>query len=127
MRRVALITALSLFSLSVAADEAALSGNQIQTWLAGRTAISTGPDGWRQYFNADGNTPYLPEGGEVSDGKWAVRDNQYCSLWPPAETWDCYAMTGAESADGKRTVTWIDSGGGRSPADLVVGDRLRVE
>lgn len=41
-----------------------------------------------QQFSADGATRYLTE--RVSDGRWAARGGQYCSVWPPSDVWTCY-------------------------------------
>jgi len=43
-----------------------------------------------QHFYASGRTLY--NAGQDSWGYWAVRGNQYCSQWPPADGWDCYDM-----------------------------------
>jgi hypothetical protein len=45
------------------------------------------PDGTLQDFFADGRTLY----GE-SSGRWEVRGDRYCSLWPPSDRWTCYAV-----------------------------------
>jgi hypothetical protein len=45
------------------------------------------PDGTLQDFFADGRTLY----GE-SSGRWEVRGDQYCSVWPPSDRWSCYAV-----------------------------------
>jgi hypothetical protein len=45
------------------------------------------PDGTLQDFFADGRTLY----GE-SYGRWEVRGDRYCSLWPPSDRWTCYAV-----------------------------------
>ncbi|MEM6940785.1 MAG: hypothetical protein AAF943_02395 [Pseudomonadota bacterium] len=36
--------------------------------------------------------------GRDSWGYWAVRDDQYRSMWPPSDLWVCYAMTRSGSA-----------------------------
>jgi len=41
-----------------------------------------------QHFRADGYTQYVTE--RASDGRWAARDGQYCSQWPPSDGWECY-------------------------------------
>jgi hypothetical protein len=45
------------------------------------------PDGTLQDFFADGGTLY----GE-SAGRWEVRGDRYCSVWPPSDRWSCYAV-----------------------------------
>ncbi len=41
-----------------------------------------------QHFGAEGDTQFVTE--RMSDGRWAARGGQYCSTWPPSDTWDCY-------------------------------------
>jgi len=45
--------------------------------------------GW-QVFHASGRTLY--NAGQDSWGYWAVRGEQYCSMWPPSDIWACYDM-----------------------------------
>lgn len=44
----------------------------------------------RQYFGPNGATQYFTE--RASDGRWAARAGQYCSVWPPSDTWACYDL-----------------------------------
>ena len=41
-----------------------------------------------QHFGADGATQYVTE--RLSEGRWAARGGQYCSVWPPSDVWACY-------------------------------------
>ena len=41
-----------------------------------------------QYFGAAGDTRFITE--RASDGNWAARGGQYCSVWPPSDFWACY-------------------------------------
>jgi len=41
-----------------------------------------------QHFHKNGATDYITE--RFSSGRWSVRGDQYCSTWPPSETWTCY-------------------------------------
>ena len=43
-----------------------------------------------QKFYASGKTLY--DHGRPSWGNWAVRGDEYCSQWPPADGWACYRM-----------------------------------
>jgi len=43
-----------------------------------------------QEFRASGRTLY--NAGADSWGYWAVRGDQYCSMWPPSDLWACYTM-----------------------------------
>lgn len=65
----------------------AMSGPQIVRMLTGRTVEY--PAGW-QRFNASGRTLYHT--GRDSWGYWAVRADQYCSMWPPSDLWACYDL-----------------------------------
>ena len=51
------------------------------------------PQAW-QDFRASGRTLY--NAGADSWGYWAVRGGQYCSMWPPSDTWACYDMARSE-------------------------------
>ena len=78
-----------LFAMPVAADEVwtPLSGAQIAEALTGK--VLEYPGGW-QDFRASGRTLYNT--GRDSWGYWAVRGDQYCSMWPPSDLWACYGM-----------------------------------
>lgn len=41
-----------------------------------------------QHFDANGQTLYTAD--RPSWGSWAVRENRYCSVWPPSDFWACY-------------------------------------
>lgn len=43
-----------------------------------------------QHFRSSGVTDYITE--RFSSGRWAVRGDQYCSVWPPSDVWTCYDM-----------------------------------
>ena len=64
------------------------------------TQALTGPvvdyaNAW-QDFRASGRTLY-PAAAEPW-GSWAVRGNQYCSMWPPSDLWACYDVEGRGDA-----------------------------
>jgi hypothetical protein len=124
---VILATLLILPALSqeARAGEEPLTGAEITAALAGNTAFGE-QDGtkWKQYFAADGSTTYIAGDDDPSPGKWRVDGDAFCSLWPPATSWDCYDMTGDLSAN-PPSVTWIYQGGGDPwPAELREGNRL---
>ncbi len=48
-------------------------------------------DGSTQKFFADGRTLYAAGSGE-SWGRWRVEAEQYCSFWPPSQSWPCYGV-----------------------------------
>ena len=89
-----LISAGILLMLTVApcqAERLQLTGTQVSTALNGRTIEGAGTTAWRQAFYADGRTSYTSRG-DTTDGHWKIRNNQYCSQWPPSETWSCYTV-----------------------------------
>ena len=90
--------------------ERKLTSAEITAELSGHDFIGEN-DGRQteQSFMASGSTMYT-DGGNVSQGLWDVRGDQYCSQWPPHEAWSCYDVT----MDGK-TLTFIGSGGRRFP------------
>lgn len=65
-----------------------MSGDQILTALDDRTLVYEGAI--TQRFYASGKTLY--DNGRPSWGNWAVRGDQYCSEWPPADGWTCYDL-----------------------------------
>jgi len=50
---------------------------------------------------------------ECSAG-WQVRGDQYCSQWPPSESWSCYDL-----AIDDELVTFIGASGTEHPARFV--------
>lgn len=93
------------------AGEIKLTGDEITAALSDKTlAGSDGSKQWTQLFQEGGLTVYTVDGSS-SDGRWAVRGDQYCSQWPPSDSWACYDVT----ADGK-TIIFISSMGNRYPA-----------
>lgn len=63
-------------------------------------------DGATQLFRDGGVTIY--DNGRQSTGRWAVREDRYCSSWPPSETWACYVVT--QSPDGQTIGFVADDG-----------------
>jgi len=79
---------LALFPSILAADGflRLLNDEAITAALANETIVY---DAYTmQHFAADGSTQYVTE--RMSDGRWTARDGQYCSTWPPSDTWACY-------------------------------------
>ena len=68
-------------------DWTPLAGAEIGKALTGY--VIDYPNAW-QDFRASGRTLY--NAGRDSWGYWAVRDDQYCSMWPPSDLWACYDM-----------------------------------
>ena len=97
------------------AAEVAMKGADILATLKG--AHVEGSD-WSQSFDDGGATLYV-KGSNQSQGRWDVRGDQYCSLWPPSDVWACYAMTIDTSNPANEQVTWISADGHRSAAHLI--------
>ncbi len=89
MRRFALFVLL-ICAFPAAAEDGwvVMSGDEIQDALTDRKLQYA--SAWQE-FRASGRTLY--NAGEDSWGYWAVRDDQYCSLWPPSDLWACYTMS----------------------------------
>ena len=105
-----------------AVEERRLTAAEIKVMLSGKTAISTGGGNpYRQYFDPDGSTLYLPEGAPADTGKWRTdRDKQlYCSWWERGG-WSCYEIY----ETGEMEILWRSPGGRDFPARLVEGRQL---
>ncbi|MEM8977867.1 MAG: hypothetical protein AAGD04_00125 [Pseudomonadota bacterium] len=83
--RLLILILCSIWAGPTYADFAKLSGPEIAQTLADSTLQY---ETAKQRFYASGKTLY--ESSEDSWGNWAVREDRYCSQWPPGETWDCY-------------------------------------
>lgn len=99
-----------IFTHPAIAGERKLTGAEITAELNGHVFIGE-TDGRKteQDFMSSGSTMYT-DSGNVSQGLWEVRGNQYCSQWPPHEAWACYDVV----EDGQ-TITFIGSAGNRYP------------
>ena len=98
---------LALLAGPVEAEGVKLDGAGISKALVGVALVYD--DGTSQSFAGDGGTVF--EGGRgSSNGRWRVTGDQYCSVWPPSDSWACYDVTvdgGAiafVSADGSASV-----------------------
>jgi hypothetical protein len=106
---------LAAAGLPASAAEKIMAGAEIRATLTGAHVEG---DGWSQSFDDGGATTYT-KGGTHSQGRWDVRGNEYCSLWPPSDGWVCYSMT-IETADPTHEqVTWISADGHRNAAHLI--------
>ncbi len=99
MRRFALVA--GLWAGAAVAEPVPLSGAEIAEAL---TEVTLQYDGAWQTFFASGRTLY--NAGRDSWGYWEVRGDAYCSQWPPADGWACYAM----ARDGAALLFIGDSG-----------------
>lgn len=89
-----MVAALAVWAGVAGAEEwRALDGGAIKTALEGRS-LNYGDAS--QNFEVGGVTVYFAD--QPSTGQWRVEGNQYCSLWPPSDSWDCYEVEGKEGA-----------------------------
>jgi hypothetical protein len=113
MRYLALLAVLALMSVPAAqAEERPLTGDEIRDMLTDKEIIGTSGSGreTRQSFSRTGRTGY--NDGHLSWGYWDVRDDQYCSQWPPQQNWVCYDMAVWQDGD-KQWVAWVGESGTR--------------
>lgn len=109
MRRFALI--LAIWPGFLAADEfRPLTGEEILTALTDQK-LDYG-NGVSQVFAGTMLTQYFAD--RPSAGRWAVREDRYCSLWPPSDLWACYDVH--RSGD---TIRFVDGVGGVTDGVLV--------
>jgi hypothetical protein len=113
MRRRLLALALCLLGLPALAGERKLNGAEIHQTLSSHTLKGSSDSGdWSQDFDPSGRTTYS-QGNNNSPGRWEVRDDQYCSVWPPNPSWSCYDVT----VDGD-VITFVTKSGGRSSGTI---------
>ena len=89
MRGFYLVLALALCGPAAAEDWTKLDGDGVSKALTERKLGYD--DGASQTFRAGGAT-YYDSGGQQSSGRWDVRGDQYCSVWPPSDSWACYEV-----------------------------------
>ena len=102
------LLALIAVTCAAHAQERRLTGPEIVKMLKDR--LVRGEERGRvteQLFLGNGATFYTVHGAQ-SQGFWEVRGDQYCSKWPPSQSWACYDVmvdtgtTAFVSATGKR-------------------------
>jgi hypothetical protein len=95
------------------AAERQLKGDEIAALLSDRTVTGgSGNEAWEQTFQKSGETIYRMAG-NASAGSWKVQGDEYCSQWPPQETWSCYTVTAEENR-----ITFISHSGRTYPGIL---------
>ncbi len=97
-----------LLANSAFAQEQKLTAGQITEVLTGNTAVGViGGKPYRQFFDADGRTWYVPDGEPADLGKWRSdpASNQYCSWWERGG-WSCYDVFGEGNA-----IAWVTPDG----------------
>jgi hypothetical protein len=92
---IAVVFLLSVPLAALAEDWTHLKGSDLTNALNARHLVFE--NGATQGFGEDGSTRYT--GGGPTMGQWRIRDDQYCSVWPPSDSWTCYDVE--RSADGK--------------------------
>ena len=92
--------------------------DRIHELLAGAKAV--GEDFEQTFGDPRGHesapTSYW-QGNQGSFGRWKVVNDQYCSQWPPNESWSCYDVFWSAD-DAATTIIWVSSGGDRYVAQL---------
>lgn len=100
-RFVYILTAMLCAGPVMAQDWTRMTGAEIEAALDERALLYA--DNIRQVFYKSGKTLY--DNGRPSWGNWAVRGDQYCSEWPPADGWNCFAMDRHSSNEKLRFVS----------------------
>ena len=100
------------------AGETRLGTEEIFNALAGKTAIYAESD-HVQYFSPAGLTPYW-DGERHTEGTWSVDSNQYCSVWPPPPSRDCYDIYRTDAGE----IIWVGESGKRWIASMVDGNQM---
>jgi hypothetical protein len=106
--------ALLLMAHPALAEERKLNGAEIEAALTDHTF--RGDDRGKvteQIFQKGGSTYYSVDGNQ-SQGIWRVTGDQYCSKWPPSDSWACYDVT----VDGE-TLTFISGTKTRYPVTQI--------
>jgi hypothetical protein len=83
-----MILVFALVPSQAIADWARLDGAAVTCTLS-ETSLSFG-NGATQHFFAWGRTLYTAA--KPSWGTWRTQDDQYFSLWPPNDVWDCFTV-----------------------------------
>jgi hypothetical protein len=91
------------------AAERQLSGDEITSLITDQSLYAGSNAEIEQIFQSNGNTFYI-ENGSSSRGTWFVKDNQYCSVWPPNPSEACYAVL----VEGENVI-FVSSSGQRFP------------
>ena len=108
------------FAASSAGAEELLTASEIEALLVGNTISGDWGGQYKQYYEADGSTMYVPAGGKADPGKWRVNpaENTYESWWE-ATGWVGYKV----ARDGD-SYLWIDGKGDRYPFVVLQGKQV---
>ena len=110
----ALNLALTLIAASASAEETRLLRDAEIFDLLADAEVRY--EGARQVFHASGATDYHTD--RASQGRWAARAGQYCSVRPPSDMWACYDVR-VRTENGETWVIWIGSDRSRSEGRIV--------
>ena len=90
MRRIALFSLIFAVVAGLVTAESwqRKSEDNLRDALEGRKIVYE--NGAWQVFNPSGRTLY--HAGRDSWGYWQIRDDEYCSSWPPSDLWTCYTV-----------------------------------
>ncbi|WP_419914120.1 hypothetical protein [Hoeflea sp.] len=103
--RVVAILALMLATSPASAEAQRLTGDEISELLPGIIASTNATN---QTFERNGDTGFTQDG-RTRSGRWRVRDDFYCSLWPPSDAWRCYEVhLEASGSDAPDRIIWVD-------------------
>ncbi|MGB0844751.1 MAG: hypothetical protein ACPGVN_08430 [Alphaproteobacteria bacterium] len=112
LKHISLLFILSLTTTGLSAQQEPwlkLNHDQIQRVMVDTEVAYKGESRVTQTFHGDGTTTYIS--GRPSLGKWQVRGNKYCSVWPPSESWSCFEIFQDQSKSwirfvGERNDVW---------------------
>lgn len=129
----AMVPVIVILSACSETDEAGTETNpvtevELQELLAGNTIIGDWfGEPYRQFFDQDGTTTYVPDGARPSTGQWRVDavSGNYESWWNDRDGWERYEVTGDGDAFYWSEVGADGTTSGRpSPFTVVEGNQL---
>ena len=124
MHRRTLFFLLTLIATPAHAADRSLTASETLKLLGGNTVLGSSEDKpTKQYFDPNGDTLYITADGARSEGRWRMDGDTYCSNWPPAEHWTCYAVRGDPDA-APPTIQWIDRAGFVSAGAVTPGNAM---
>lgn len=121
MLRGKLFAMVVLFVTSTAvAGETLLSAGEISRLLTGNTISGDWGGAYKQYFDTNGVTVYVPSGRSGDQGKWRVNteNNSYESWWEMTG-WTAYKI----AKDGN-SYLWFDSKANKYPFVVLEGKQV---
>ena len=113
-----LAATVSAYAEEESVEEVRADADRIHELLAGAKAVG---DGFEQTFGDPRGHESAPtsywQGNQGSFGRWKVVNGQYCSQWPPNDSWSCYDVFWS-AQEGATWIIWVASGGERYVAQL---------